>query len=58
MIFADTSFFVAMLLARDGRHGEAAALAEQHGGAGWLTTNHVVGETWTYLRGRTQKPRP
>lgn len=52
MIFVDTSFFVAMLLGKDPHHGEAVDLAGRHGGAGWLTTNHVVGETWTYLRRR------
>ena len=52
MIFVDTSFFVAMLLARDRHHGAAVELAGRHATAGWLTTNHVIGETWTYLRRR------
>lgn len=52
MIFVDTSFLVAMLNRRDARHGEAVELAGRHGDAGWSTTNHVVGETWTYLRCR------
>ena len=52
MIFVDTSFFVAMLLAKDPHHAEAADLAAAHNREGWLTTNHVVGETWTYLRRR------
>ncbi len=52
MIFVDTSFFVAMLVVKDPRHQEAIELVEEHGAAGWLTTNHVVGEAWTYLRRR------
>ncbi len=52
MIFVDTSFFVAMLLAKDPRHPEAAELANRHSGAGWVTTNHVAGESWSYLRRR------
>ena len=52
MIFADTSFFVAMLFKRDRNHEEASSLARRHGNAGWITTNHVVGETWTFLRRR------
>lgn len=49
MRFVDTSFWVALQAARDSRHAAAASL--------WvgqarplLTTNHVLGETWTFLR--------
>lgn len=52
MIFVDTSFWVALRLRRDRRHVDAAALLERHGDAGLLTSNHVAGETWTYLRRR------
>jgi predicted nucleic acid-binding protein len=52
MIFVDTSFFVGLLLAKDPHHAEAVELANRHAAAGWLTTNHVVGESWTYLRRR------
>lgn len=51
MRFVDTSFWVALRYRRDPRHEQAAAL--------WrgdreplLTTNHVLGETWTFLRRR------
>lgn len=52
MRFVDTSFWVALHYTRDRNHADAARL--------WgtrdvrvLTTNHVVGETWTFLRRRT-----
>ncbi|MGI8430202.1 MAG: type II toxin-antitoxin system VapC family toxin [Solirubrobacteraceae bacterium] len=49
MRFVDTSFWVALQASRDARHREAAALwrAETRP---LLTTNHVLGETWTFLR--------
>ena len=49
MKFIDTSFWVALLLARDRRHPEARALWQSDLGP-LLSTNHVVGETWTFLR--------
>jgi uncharacterized protein len=49
--FVDTSFWVALFAARDSRHEAAHALAGQAPGA-LLTSNHVVGETWTFLRRR------
>ena len=52
MIFTDTSFFVAMLLHRDQHHEEASVLVERYADTGWFTTNHIVGETWTFLRRR------
>ncbi|MGI8594311.1 MAG: type II toxin-antitoxin system VapC family toxin [Solirubrobacteraceae bacterium] len=52
MKFADTSFFVALLNRRDDRHEQASALWAAHADSGSLTTNHVVGETWTVLRRR------
>ncbi len=52
MIFVDTSFLVGMLFAKDPHHAEAADLAGRHAADGWLTTNQVVDETWTYLRRR------
>ncbi len=49
MIFVDTSFWVAFRNRRDQHHEEATALL-----AGveepLVCTNHVRGETWTYLR--------
>jgi predicted nucleic acid-binding protein len=52
MIFADTSFWVALRNRRDPRHEEASTLLRFHGDRGIVTSNHVRGETWTYLRRR------
>jgi predicted nucleic acid-binding protein len=49
--FVDTSFWVALLSARDDRHGTAESLASTDLGP-LLTSNHVLGETWTFLRRR------
>jgi predicted nucleic acid-binding protein len=51
--FADSSFWIAEALPRDRRHGEAAQLAVHHSGARLVTSNLVIGETWTFLRRRT-----
>jgi predicted nucleic acid-binding protein len=49
--FADTSWWAAWSLPGDARHGRALALLGQLGGGEQvLTTNLVVGETWTFLR--------
>ncbi|MBI4259310.1 MAG: PIN domain-containing protein [Actinobacteria bacterium] len=52
MRFADTSFWVALFYARDAHHAEAREM--------WLAndepiavSNHVLGETWTFLRRRS-----
>lgn len=52
MIFADTSFWVALRNRRDPHHEEAVALLRLHADRGIVTSNHVRGETWTYLRRR------
>lgn len=52
MIFVDTSFWVALRNRRDARHAEAAELIVRHDGQKLVTTNHVRGETWTFLRRR------
>ncbi|MEA2026054.1 MAG: PIN domain-containing protein [Chloroflexota bacterium] len=52
MRFVDTSFWVALGLQRDGRHQEARAIWTEDSVGAFLTTNHVVGETWTFLRRR------
>jgi predicted nucleic acid-binding protein len=52
VIFVDTSFWVAIRNARDGRHEEARAILRRVGEARLVTSNHVVGETWTFLRSR------
>jgi predicted nucleic acid-binding protein len=50
MIFVDTSFWVALRNRRDRHHQEASQLYRSHADAGLVTSNHVRGETWTYLR--------
>jgi predicted nucleic acid-binding protein len=52
VIFVDTSFWVALRNRRDSRHTETRALLERHADSGLVTSNHVRGETWTYLRRR------
>lgn len=48
MRFVDTSFWVAQQFRRDSHHTEARQLWQDRT-SGLLTTNHVVGETWTFL---------
>jgi predicted nucleic acid-binding protein len=50
VIFADTSFWVAARLRRDAHHEDALALLETAEGERLVTSNHVRGETWTFLR--------
>ena len=50
MIFVDTSFWVAMRNRRDPWHRESCVLFEERAGSALITSNHVQGETWTYLR--------
>jgi uncharacterized protein len=52
VIFVDTSYWVALRNRRDPRHAEAARLLELHQLGPLITTNHVRGETWTFLRRR------
>jgi len=49
--FADTSFWFGLQERRDRRHQEAGALVARGIGR-VVTTNHVIGETWTLLRRR------
>ena len=51
MRFVDSSFWIAMRFRRDQHYDEARRLWEGYSGQ-LLTTNHVVGETWTFLRRR------
>ena len=51
MRFADTSFWVALTLRRDGNHEVASRLWAQRDQQ-LLVTNHVLGEVWTFLRRR------
>jgi predicted nucleic acid-binding protein len=50
VIFVDTSFWVALRNRRDAHHQEAGALLANLGDEPFVTSNHVCGETWTYLR--------
>lgn len=52
MIFVDTSFWVAASLRRDPRNETAAALLRAHAEKSLVTSNHIRGETWTFLRRR------
>ena len=50
MIFVDTSYWIALENRRDGHHVEATALLGETSTAQLLTSNHVVGEAWTWIR--------
>ncbi|MGH2674404.1 MAG: type II toxin-antitoxin system VapC family toxin [Actinomycetota bacterium] len=51
MRFVDSSYWIALQFGRDARHGDARALWQADEGP-FVTTNHVAGETWTFLRRR------
>jgi predicted nucleic acid-binding protein len=53
VIFVDTSFWVALRNRRDTHHTDARELLLSPDLSPLLTTNHVIGETWTFLRRRT-----
>jgi predicted nucleic acid-binding protein len=50
VIFVDTSFWVAVRNRRDTHHVEAERLLRGLADQQLVTSNHVRGETWTYLR--------
>jgi uncharacterized protein len=50
LIFADTSFLVAGLIPKDHHHEAAVRLTRQVAGRRIVTTNHVRGEAWTWVR--------
>jgi len=52
VIFVDTSFWVAVRNGRDSHHDEARRLLASTGGVPLVTSNHVRGESWTFLRRR------
>ncbi len=52
MIFVDSSFWIGLSDESDDRHALAHAVLREHSSTPLLTTNHVVGETWTFLRRR------
>ena len=51
MIFVDSSFWLAFYNERDSRQAEALGLLRQTTEE-LVTTNHIRGETWTFLRRR------
>jgi len=51
VIFVDTSFWVATIAANDRNHEEAARLVGEASDR-LITSNHVRGETWTFLNRR------
>jgi predicted nucleic acid-binding protein len=51
VIFVDSSFWIAASDNREDRHSDAVELLRS-ASAPLITTNHVVGETWTFLRKR------
>lgn len=53
MIFVDSSFLIAGSIERDQNHETALRLYRAVAGRRIVTTNHVRGETWTWLRSRT-----
>lgn len=52
MAFVDTSFWIAEAITRDSRHADAVALADRFRDAPAVTSNLVLGETWTLLSRR------
>ena len=50
MIFVDSSFWIAARNVSDPQHREAAQLWAASRDEQLVTTNHVRGETWTYLQ--------
>jgi len=52
VIFVDSSFWVGLADELDGRHAEATVLLRRQERVQLVTTNHVLGETWTFLRRR------
>jgi predicted nucleic acid-binding protein len=56
LIFIDSSFFIAGLIERDSRHETAVRLSELVQGRQLITTNHVRGETWTWICKKARHP--
>jgi predicted nucleic acid-binding protein len=52
VIFVDTSFWVALRAVDDAHHDEAVSLLRLHADRALVTSNHVRGETWTFLNRR------
>jgi predicted nucleic acid-binding protein len=52
VVFVDSSFWIAAVIDADAHHEDAAELLSRHAGDRLVTTNHVCGETWTFIRRR------
>jgi len=50
LIFADTSFLIAAMDDRDPHHESAVGLLRNAAAQRIVATNHIRGETWTWLR--------
>ncbi|HEX9269537.1 MAG TPA: PIN domain-containing protein [Candidatus Limnocylindria bacterium] len=50
--FVDTSFWIAFRNLRDPMHAESLRVLRAAATAELVTSNHVRGETWTYLRAK------
>jgi uncharacterized protein len=54
VIFADSSFFIAYIIGRDRNHEAAVQLFSRFANRRIVATNHVRGETWTWLCSRSR----
>lgn len=52
MIFVDSSFWIGLANERDARHAQATALLSAVGTTQLITSDHVLGESWTWIRRR------
>ncbi|MPZ23228.1 MAG: PIN domain-containing protein [Dehalococcoidia bacterium] len=50
MAFVDSSFWIALRVPRDEHHAHASGLLTSVGSRQLVTSNHVVGESWTFIR--------
>ena len=57
MIFVDTSFWIGLENTRDAHHADAAALLRGNTTTQLVTSNHVQGEAWTWIRRRAGHDR-
>jgi uncharacterized protein len=56
LIFVDSSFWIAVSFRRDPDHESATAALREHASHSLVTSNHVVGETWTFVNRRYGHP--